>query len=424
MPALPRKRSVRQLIYVGGAALVCSPAAAYRRAAETRFHGPKAMHEEWDAIVVGGGPAGGIAAMLLARLGWRCALVERCERHRTKTCGHCLSPAAMPLLRSIAALDEVRAIADAQLEALRVHLPNRRPMRLPLANEWDDRGLVVARSRLDQLLIDRAAACGAMVFQPATARLATLERRAATINVVHVHGREHLRMRTRLLVAADGLRSAIARAATGSHAHVGRKYGFSFNVAAGAAPIERGTIDMFAAPGGYLGVVHGRDDRLHIAALVSGRRRRDPSQFRRDLAAHHPALRGIGLDALDGQRMADFTAIGPMPCAPRRVASGPVALVGDAAGYVEPFTGEGMFWAMLGAAALAEVASCAAPGEWCEGSAADYRRLWIDRVGRRQRWCAAIAWALERPAMVATLARIVPGRDAMLRRIAARVSAA
>ncbi len=119
--------------------------------------------------------------------------------------------------------------------------------------------------------------------------------------------------------------------------------------------------------------------------------------FVRSVAARFGPLRTLGLDRLDREGCDRLTAAGPIPCRPADVAAPNVALVGDAAGYQEPFSGEGMSWALAAAAALDGVAANAAPGRWEPGHAACYRRMWSGAVGRRQRACRLLSWLLERP---------------------------
>lgn len=366
------------------------------------------MQPTHDAIIIGGGPGGAVAALGLARMGWKCLLLERGERGRIKTCGHCLNPRVLPVLSRLGLLDDVQRLARGRTSRLRVHLP---PGDV-LSCRWADgasagRGLLLERHRFDQLLLDRAALAGAEIRQPASARIVRRDERGVTVEVREADGVAEVR--SGLVVGADGLRSKVAAAAglPGSRRRSGRKYGFSFDVQVPAASrIEPGAIEMFVTEAGYLGVVRQGSRTLHLAGLVapsSGRGPRDPLRFTERVARRFRVLRDLSLDRLERLEVTPVVAAGPMPSCPRRVANRWAVLVGDAAGYVEPFTGEGMSCAIDGADALAESLEGVRPGQWSGAAARRYHRAWSRRIGRRQRLCAAVAWTLQRPRLLSRL---------------------
>ena len=119
------------------------------------------MNDQFDAVVIGGGPAGSMSALLLAKLGWRVALIERGERFRDKACGHCLDLRAFETLRREHLLDDVRTLAVGKAQRLCLRIPKRQPLNISLADEsCPDGHLVVPRREFDQLLRDRAAQAG------------------------------------------------------------------------------------------------------------------------------------------------------------------------------------------------------------------------------------------------------------------------
>lgn len=392
------------------------------------------MKTRFDAVIIGGGPAGAIAALRLARMGWRTALIERGPRHRHKTCGHCLNPRALGLLKRHGLLQDVLRLSVGPTRSLLVHWPEGHRLASSLTQPTESSsggGILIERHRFDQLLIDRAAAAGAHIIQPAAARVCATDGDAPGIQEIHVIADgQSVRLQTHLAIGADGVGSAVARA-TGlsDDVEVGRKYGFSFDLPPRSpGVITAGAIEMFVAPGGYLGAVQQANGGLHLAAMVSSNAlhipgARDPMAFVRFVAAHHDSLRRLGADSLERDEVENFTAVGPMPWRPRAVANARAALVGDAARYVEPFTGEGMSWAIESADILGDALAGLAPGAWNGRTARHYAGAWKSRIGRRQRVCRFMAFTLARPRFSSLLFRAGAEFPALTRRFVRQVMA-
>ncbi|MHC4948967.1 MAG: NAD(P)/FAD-dependent oxidoreductase [Planctomycetota bacterium] len=372
--------------------------------------GPPDPPPTFDAVVVGGGPAGAMSARALARRGWRTALVERRPRGRGKACGHCLNARGLGALARAGLLGDVRRIAAGATGRIRI-----RAVAAAAETVADlPGGLVVPRRRLDAVLLDAAAAAGVHVLRPAS--VASIRWRGDRARVALRAGSRPV-LETRLVVGADGLGSAVARAAGLAPRRIGRRYGFAYDVRPAGAPVAGpGEIVMLVGPGGYLGVVGETDGRQHVGALVDAAApARDPGGFVRALGARlGPAVAGLA-----PVRGGVVDAAGPMPWRPRRVAGHGVVLVGDAAGYVEPFTGEGMAWALAGAEVLDEVLAGARPGAWSSADGRRYEAAWRRRIGRPQLACRLVGWTVRRPALAAAAAR-----PPLVRRVAARVLAA
>lgn len=386
------------------------------------------MADRYDALVVGGGPAGALSALQLARRGWRTLLVERGSRHRVKACGHCLSPRAERLLERLGLLDDVAAIDAGPLLRVRIHsTAGSTPLELS-AVAGRGFGRITERSALDQMLIDRAARAGVEIAQPASARIDSVDADGVTVRVDDATPRL---VRAALVVGADGVASSLARATGLSDPRrAGRKYGFSFDVAAAGAQqcgIEPQTIEMFVVEHGYLGVIDRQCEaatQLHAGGLVSSDGPvRSPVPFVRSVAERFDVLRAAGLADLGEGAVRRLAACGPMPAGARRVAGNRVVLVGDAAAYAEPFTGEGMAWAIESATVLDAVLAETAPGRWASADADRYARSWARRVARRHRFARLIAAALERRWTAAVMLRPGPLRTAMAHVVARRLVA-
>lgn len=373
------------------------------------------MTERVDVAIVGGGPAGAIIARRLALAGWRVMLLERGAAFRRKTCGHCLSPRARRLLADQGLLEQTLQVAEGTTRMLRVHGERGLHMRVAISAEDESAGLVVPREPFDQMLRGAAAAAGAEVLQSATARIRALNAEDATLRVT-MNART-MDVRCRLLVGADGVGSSVARAAGLAGAESpGRKYGLALDVTDGDADdaIAPGAIEMFIVPGGYVGIVRLNSGGFHVAALVDAQHSsapRDPIDFLQKAAEIHPALSFLHHSRIAKAGSHRISAVGPMPWQTRGVTNGCVALIGDAAGYVEPFTGEGIAWAIHSAALLGSAISSAG-GAWNQVAADMYAEMWRREIHQRQRLCRWVTGVLERPLASRLLLRagvVAPG---------------
>jgi flavin-dependent dehydrogenase len=340
---------------------------------------------------------------MLAARGWETTLHERAPGPRPKCCGECLAPRAQALLRGLG-LEAALEVSRARTERVRVHRlrgGDRPGIEQPLAG---GRGFVVPRAEFDEALRALAAARGVRVVRASAARATVAE--DGRVAVETAHGTE----RPALVVGADGAGSAVARAAGLAPARPGRKFGIAWTWerggSAAASQMPEGTIEMLVGEGGYLGLVR-RGEAVHAAALLAARSPMagDATRVIEAFAARHPLVRAL---AQSGAPRAEGGA-GPLPWRPTAVAAGAVALAGDAAGYAEPFTGEGMAWAIECATLLGQaIDEC---DGWNARAAARYGALHARHIGRAQRRCLALAGVLERPRLFAAAhaaARLFP----------------
>lgn len=335
--------------------------------------------EPWDAVVVGAGPAGSVAARELARDGLKVLLVDKSQFPRRKVCGCSLNAAA---IGSLERLGLGQVLRDAvPLNGVRLATAGRfADIRLP-------GGVALSREAFDAALIREAIAAGAEFLPGTSAKLGPCERDFRTVRLAE------LSVRARVVIAADGLAGSFT--ATDGNAPIVRD---AARIGAGTiadhAPsfYTPGTIFMAVSRGGYVGLVRLEDGQLDIAAAFDSASIRDCGGLG---AAAVRVLESSGFPAISGLKALPWKGTPALTRHATRVAGERWFAVGDAAGYVEPFTGEGMAWAIAGAAALAPIAARAT--NWNPRLADEWTAAHARVVRQKQGICRAAAWVLRSP---------------------------
>lgn len=374
------------------------------------------MVERFHAVVIGGGPAGALAAIRLARAGWRTALVEKRRPNSDKTCGHCLHRRGVDVLGRNDLESVVIKSKVSDIGAWRLHVARGRCIEASF--ETDGRGpasMVVRRDVFDQLLIEKARHCGVDIFQPASATVAVDKNYSGDARCVTVRTADSVcELEADVIVGADGLRSCVAGLIEGNTCETGGKFGFSFDLPyEGYGTENGGELNMYIIPGGYIGVVR-EGDQLHVGGLIypdANNGPHDPLECARRCAEMYPELRVNGFNSLSRDNVTNLMGAGPIAWRSRKISCEGIALVGDAAGFTEPFTGEGMCWALESADVFGEIIERAKLGEWTDAHAAMYHAEHRRRVQSKQRishCAAAIIESRKWTARAAGVAAIAP----------------
>jgi flavin-dependent dehydrogenase len=374
-----------------------------------------------EALVVGAGPAGSAAAAWLAAAGREVLLVDRARFPRPKPCGEYLSPRCDALLQELGVREGLGE---------RAH-----PHRRLVLRSADGFGLAVAvselappgatafavcRAVLDAALVERARACGARVWEGVNVRALSRPSPEAT-EVDAIVGGVSRRVRARLVIAADGARSTIARRLElACPARGRRKLGLVARYA-GVTRAVPDAVEMHACPPGYCGFALEAGGEANLGMVVDAGEARaiggDPGAY---FDAMLPRFSHLAAQLAGARRVGKVATVGPIAVAARRASAEGVLLVGDAAGFFDPFTGQGVTFALETARLAARVADAAlAEGDLSGRRLAAYDRARTALLAPRVRVQRAIQAFVSRPALFGAALRRLAERPDLARRLIA-----
>lgn len=346
-----------------------------------------------DVLVAGAGPAGSATATLLARAGLSVLVVDRAAFPRDKACSEYMSPEAVRILARLGVVENLERAGAFPLEGMKVTGPRGSTAhgKFSLAGYHPFRptGLSISRRILDFELLAAARAAGATVLERARVEELLYEQGGVAGALVRDHtGRQHS-IRARLTVGADGLRSIVARR-LGRRPHgSARRMAFVAHVA--GVDGMGSSAELHFREEGYLGLNQIGHNQTNVALVVPSERaahaRGGMERFFNDTLSEFPGVRErVGA----GEIVRPVLATGPFAVASARVTAPGALLVGDAADFFDPATGDGIYCALRGAELVADTATVALslPGPITVDRLAEYR--W------RRRRVFAGKWMLER----------------------------
>ena len=315
--------------------------------------------ETFDVAIVGGGPAGSSCAAFCAMAGLQALILEREKFPREKVCGDCLNPSCWPVLERLELADRVRDLPHSKLCSVEFISINGREVTVDLPSGADGE-ISVKRSLFDDLLLRRASELGANVQERTTV---TGLSRNDYWNIKTSSGDS---FQARILIGADGRNSTVAhlcnllprpareRVALQAHIPLPRDFG------------NRIVLQFLRE--GYSGQASVNETQLNLCLVgtpptISKLRRWAEHQFQ--LPADQP-----------------WRTITPLTRSPVPSAHENLFFIGDAARVVEPFTGEGIYYAMRSGELAANAAAKIHPRRESAVSAAQFYSCTLRHVSR------------------------------------------
>ncbi|MEO8639670.1 MAG: geranylgeranyl reductase family protein [Chloroflexota bacterium] len=364
-----------------------------------------------EVLVVGAGPAGSAVAAALAARGRDVLLVESHAHPRPKACAEYASPRIVEELRRLGLSDEAWKTDALPLEGMRV-IRGDDAVDIGYRDQGGQRSAWgLERTRFDATLAAHAAASGARLMEHTS--LVDVGWRGGIGGIGGRVARAALRtpdgqrgVRCRWLIGADGARSRVSQAlAVEGWVGMPRRLGLVAHYEGVPQLVEHG--EMHVGPGYYVGLAPLAGDRLNVGMALPLDGDRQPAEER--FAAAIAGIPAVAERLKGRNRLTPIIGASPIGHRVRRAAGRGWMLVGDAAGFIDPFTGEGIYRALRSARAAAEALE-----ELDDGASARYL------AARRKAFAAkdALTWVVQ--GMLAS----PPLMGYALRRLASRPEAA
>jgi 2-polyprenyl-6-methoxyphenol hydroxylase-like FAD-dependent oxidoreductase len=313
-----------------------------------------------EVLIVGGGPAGAATAIHLARAGVRVLVVERTIFPREKACSEYMSPETVRQLDRLGVLPELETdgavpVFGTSVTAARGARLEGRFDRAPIT-PYRSAGLSVPRRHLDSRLLDRARSAGATVAEGTAVVAVTPGQSGDPRCSLRAADQSVRELRPRVIIGADGLRSAVRKALDPAPALGWRPKRMAFVAHVAGVRGLTDLAELHLGEAGYAGINSLGTAGANVAVVV-------PMGQARAAAGRAEAFWHEVLESIPGTRgrvdrhqiVRPVLATGPFAVRARRSVGPGILLVGDAADFFDPFTGEGIYCALRGAELAADV---------------------------------------------------------------------
>ena len=362
----------------------------------------------WDVLIVGAGVAGAMAACRAAQLGLTVLFIDKAAFPRGKACGCCLNHSAVGLLNH-AGLD-VASLGAVPIDRFEFACGGA-TVQVPTPA-----GMAVSREILDVALIRHAQKAGA-VFMSGTAALST----EAFPDYRVVGARQDgmaISLRARVVLVADGLGGRLLHESGDVRIAARSRVGLAGTLENANDLYAPGIIYMACSKRGYAGLVRVENGSLHIAAALDLSAARQASGAGNAVAE---IIRESGLPVPVGLERCRWYGAPALTRRRKRLFDQRLFIIGDAAGYVEPFSGEGMAWALASAhRVLPLVAQCVKA--WQPEFGWQWEGQHRELIGSRQRTCRAVTLLLRNQGLTRIAVEALKCSPALARPLVRRIN--
>ena len=372
----------------------------------------------YDAVIIGAGPAGSSAAILLAHAGWSVAIIEKQRFPRRKVCGECIAASNLPLLEALGIGSTFEADAGNELHKVAL-MRGGRTIEADLPAAYHEKypfGRALGRETLDTLLVEQARAAGATILQPWSVQKIQGSAGDWRCEIRNEDSQSILELHASVAIAANGSWEALPcdrpkrRLARSDFDLLAFKANFR------EVNQDNGLLTLLSFNGGYGGIVIAdgalatvacciRRDKLETLRIASpGMRAGDivETMLKRECS-------GVKVALQNAVREGSWLGAGPIDPGIKLRSDDELFRIGNAAGEAHPIIGEGMSMALQSAWLLcahlvaAKTSSMRRDVTWQRGVSSRYAAEWRQHFAPRLRFAASFAHIAMRPAPAISL---------------------
>jgi flavin-dependent dehydrogenase len=372
-----------------------------------------------DVIVVGAGPAGASTAILCCERGLEVLVLDRATFPRDKLCGEYLSPESARILDRLGVLKAIDSAGATPLAGMRIVAPDgtvldARYRAIDGRRPYREHAMALSRAVLDSILVDRLRALPVDFREGVRVTDLVIEGdRVAGVETLDAEGRRRT-IAAPLVISADGRASVVAHRLGCRQAHPLQRMALMTYVTGLADCRDAG--EIFVDPPDYAILNPVAPDRINMS-LVVPLAHASPWRGRLEtfFTARVKQLTHLARRVFGAERVAPVEAMGPLAYRVGAPTHGGVLFVGDAAGFYDPLTGEGVFSALRGAELAAETAGRALTrGDVSAAGLAEYQGARRAAFGDKQRFTRALQFVIARRRLSNVVAHALARRQELL----------
>ena len=382
----------------------------------------------YDAIIVGGGPAGTSAAITMASSGLRVLLLEEKRMPRGKLCGEFITPECFPTLERLGVMQAILSAGAQKLTRLSLVVESGKSVHTPIAamSEIGDWALSLSRARFDQILFERARQAGADCREGVAVKECIIkDGQAGGVEALSLGEGVPMRFSAPLILDASGRNSRLMvnRSERVAGGRGSRLYALKAHMANVEGLGEQ--VELYFFPQGYGGLSRVEDGMVNLCFIANERTFREAAGDPKKIVDQTVMRNRLAQERLRGAEVAGkWYSVGPLVFGHRRLAQNGVLAVGDASGMIDPFTGTGIQIALrtgeLAAAAVVDAVNSEEgkpPVSTAERALEQYAAKYASEFGSRLKvasWLRRVAFS---PALASPFASLLAFSPGLARRL-------